>query len=59
MIPILAGFISNTRLKSYYGSELQQSFFEDFFGKGRWYWIYDFVSTFRKNDRPIYIALCS
>ena len=25
--------------------------------KGRWYWFYDFVATFRVNDRPIYIVV--
>ena len=28
-------------------------------GEGCWYWMHDFVATFRVNDRPIYMALCS
>ena len=28
-------------------------------GEGRWYWIHDFVATFRVNNRPIYMALWS
>ena len=27
--------------------------------EGRWYWIHDFVPTYRVNDRPIDMALCS
>ena len=27
--------------------------------EGRWYWIHDFVATFRVNDRSIYMVFCN
>ena len=44
------------------GHTLQQSCNEEsskILGEGCWYGIHDFVATFRVNDRPIYMVLCS